>query len=151
MIGVVIGQFSSLLEILNSKGRLKTEEIDILHSTMFNLRINENIQKKVTKYYEIITEPHLGFKKDAFKYLNHSLHEKIELYQIKGTVSDLSFIHQNNSELLKSLADNMSIEFFQAGDIVIKQHDIGRSFNFIMEGLAEVFLENEDYEFFNHH
>jgi len=71
------------------------------------------------------------------------------LFQIDGTISKISFIHHNNYELLQSLADNMYIESFQAGDIIIKQNDIGRKFYFIIEGLAEVFLENEDYEFFN--
>jgi CRP-like cAMP-binding protein len=43
----------------------------------------------------------------------------------------------------------MTIESFQAGDIIIKQHEAGTKFYFIMKGFAEVMLENEDYEYYN--
>jgi signal-transduction protein with cAMP-binding, CBS, and nucleotidyltransferase domain len=43
----------------------------------------------------------------------------------------------------------MTIESFQAGDIIIKQHEAGTKFYFIMKGFAEVMIENEDYEYYN--
>ena len=73
LIGVVIAQFSNLLEILTSKQRLETEELDSLNSTMLLLRIKEKTQKKVSEFYEQINKSPYEYKKNAFYNLNNSL------------------------------------------------------------------------------
>ena len=149
LLGVVIAQFSSLLENLTSQQRRETEELDLINEVMFQLRLKETTQKRVLKFYEKMKESSYQYKERAFEKLNHSIKELIILFQIDDTLNKISFIHQNNYELVQMIAFSMTVESFQAGDVIIKQDDIGSKFYFIIQGHVEVFIDNEDYEFFN--
>lgn len=149
LLGVVIGQFSNLLEVLTFRARMKNEEVDILNTSMFQLKISEGLQQRVVDYYELVSRSKYQYKEEAFETLNHSLRELIGCFQVDCTLKNIKFIDEYNFELIQNLSEKMSIESFQTDDIIIKQHTIGRKFYFIIEGLAEVLLEHEDYEFFN--
>ncbi|CAI2370830.1 unnamed protein product [Moneuplotes crassus] len=148
LLGVVIAQFSNLLEIMTSQQRKKNEDLDTLNSSMFNFRITESMQKKVLDFYDLLYESKYQYKECAFETLNHPTREMISLFQIHDTLKSISFLHKSNFELVRSLSEKMVIETFQAGDIIIKQDDIGTKFCLIIEGLAEVFLEYQDYDFY---
>ena len=51
-----------------------------------------------------------------------------------------------NKERSKLIANHFEIKHFQAGDIILKQGEIGDKICYIINGLTEVILENQDYK-----
>lgn len=52
VLGVIIGQFSSILSDMSKKQRMENEEFDLLSSVMQSLKIPEETQERVFEYYE---------------------------------------------------------------------------------------------------
>ena len=62
----------------------------------------------------------------------------------------MSFIHIDNVREVESFACKCKVNFYLAGEIILKQGGDNNKFYFINEGLAEVIHENRDFIFFDY-
>jgi hypothetical protein len=51
-LGLLIGQFASIINDMTKKERVESEKSDFINGMMFNLRLPENIQSRILEYYE---------------------------------------------------------------------------------------------------
>ena len=116
---------------------------------MFSLQLPIELQNRVNEYYDITTESTLNYDKKAFDMLNHFLREKIVLIKSIHTFKGIWKINDKKKTKMKQIAEYLEIEHFQAGDIILKQGEIGDKICFIIDGLTEVILENEDYRYYH--
>ena len=141
LIGILIGEFADVISVLTSTARHKNEQIDMINSAMFYLKLSEDMRNRINEYYDMISESHYYYEKEAFKGLNDHLRETIIMFKAQKEISKISFINDTSSEIIKVLLLNLEIEYFLAGDIILKQGEIGHKFYFIIDGLMEVVLE----------
>ena len=69
---------------------------------------------------------------------------------MEETIKILEFVDKGNIRQIESFARHLKIEFFLAGDIIMKEGDIPNKFYFIHKGVAEALIELEDFDYFNY-
>jgi len=150
LIGVIIGEFASLLFSFTKKERMKSEEADAISNVMLTLRISEHIQNRVHEYYDKITESMFIHNSSVYDLLSPPLVNTIKLYQADMRISSLSFINPYNLKQMESFAKNLEIVHYLEGDIIIKQGDMNEYFYYMHDGLAEVIMEFIDFIYFDY-
>lgn len=150
LIGIVIGEFVSLLSAITKQERQKNDDADILNNCMATLRISEGLQNRVIEYYDNVVE--LKFIKQAKidNLVSKSLIEVIMLYQTNYKVSEIKFINPSNFKQMERLTYAFNWCFFLENDIIIKQDECNEYFYYIHEGIVEVIIESMDFMYFNH-
>lgn len=149
-IGMVIGEFASLLAAITKKERMKSEEIDIISSVMLSLRLSESIQDRVFEFYDKLTEAMYIKNSEVYSMISPQLADTVKLYQIKSSVSELSFLNQKNKRQIELFWRHVKLDFQLAGDVIIKQGTNNSYFYFVWKGLVEVLFEHYDYDYYNH-
>jgi hypothetical protein len=56
VIGVVIGEFAALISGLTKSDREANERLDIINTVMVNLRLSDDLQQRVTDYYDKVND-----------------------------------------------------------------------------------------------
>ena len=104
VIGLTIGEFSSIVSAYSANERAKTDELDIISSVMMNLRLKVDVQSRVLEYYDelmkvdFVTEPYY------YSLLSPHLSNTVKLFQIKKTIRSLSFMDIKNIREVESFA-----------------------------------------------
>lgn len=55
-IGMVIGEFASILSAMSKADRAKSEEVDVISTVMVSLKLSEDLQDRVFQYYDGMNE-----------------------------------------------------------------------------------------------
>jgi hypothetical protein len=95
-IGVVIGEFASILAAITKRERQVSEEIDIINNLMLGLRIPENLQNRVIEYHDKLSESQLIINSSFYKLLSHPFILEIKMFQTRLTVRKLDFLNPKN-------------------------------------------------------
>ena len=77
MMGLIIGEITSLLASITSKERAINEEADIVNNVMMSLKIPEPIQNRVLTYYNNLLESRFIRNKSFYKLLSQKLEKRI--------------------------------------------------------------------------
>ena len=84
VVGLIIGEFSSILSAITSREREKSEELDIISTVMTNLRLPEDVQVRALNYYEEMTKANYIINDShIYSFLSPHLSNTIKLFQIK--------------------------------------------------------------------
>ena len=103
VVGLTIGEFSSIMEAYTARNRAKNEEHDIISSTMLSLRLPEDIQSRVLNYYEELTK---GADDPSMRELVDRLAWALDrLYDVKYGLCD-------KNEALKRWNEIFNTDFF---------------------------------------
>lgn len=137
----MIGEFASLLSAMNKTDRIKNEEVDIISSIMVSLRLPEEIQDRVFEYHDGINDS---------QYVPNEHTKLIKYFQTRVGLNKISFLNSKNPLEFESFCENLEVCYFLSGDIILKQGLLNNYVYFIIEGLVEVFLEHNDFEYFDH-
>lgn len=131
VIGLTIGEFSSIITAYTARDRAKNEELDIISTVMLSLRLPEDIQSRVLEYYDELVKA--DFIKEAHYYalLSPHLSNTVKLFQIKKTISSLSFMDIKNIREVESFASKCNINYYLAGEIILKQGGHNNNFYFV--------------------
>ncbi|CAI2367321.1 unnamed protein product [Moneuplotes crassus] len=140
-IGIVIGEFASLLSAMSKTDRVKNEEIDIISSIMASLRLPEEIQDRVFEYHDGINDS---------QYVPNEHTKLMKYFQTRAGLKKISFLNPKNPLEFESFCENLEVCYFLSGDIILKQGLLNNYVYFVIEGLVEVFLEHNDFEYFDH-
>jgi len=149
-IGMVIGEFTSLLSSYTRKQTQMNEESDIVSNVMLSLRIPEHIQRRVLDYYDEVLDGKFIKNQDLFETLSSNLSGKIKYYEIRESVMKLDFMNTTNLREIEKFVQMVSIKFYLAGDILIKQDEKNEKFFYIHKGMVEVFQHSEDFLYFDY-
>lgn len=128
LIGILIGNFTDIVYVLTSNERKKNDEVDMIETLMFGLQLPENIQNRVNEYYDMISDSTYFIDSKAFEMLNETMRDSIIMYKAEKSVSKIPFIKNTADEQVKALLLHLEIEYFQSGDLILKQGEIGHKF-----------------------
>lgn len=149
VIGLTIGEFSAIITAITARDRAKNEELDIVNSVMFSLRLPENMQHRALEYYEELVKADFIKESNFYSHLSPHLSNVVKLFQIKKTMKELSFMNIENIREVESFASKCDINFYLGGDIILKQGGHNDRFYFVCQGLAEAITEYKDFIFFD--
>lgn len=102
LIGIVIGEFASLLASITKKERLKSEEFDIIATVMVSLRLPEDIQDRVLLYYDQMNEANYIKNEQIYDTISPSLTDSIKLFQTSKSINEISFLTSANLSQIES-------------------------------------------------
>lgn len=102
LIGIVIGEFASLLASITKKERLKSEEFDIIATVMVSLRLPEDIQDRVLLYYDQMNEANYIKNEQIYDTISPSLTDSIKLFQTCKSIKEISFLNFANISQIES-------------------------------------------------
>lgn len=71
------------------------------------------------------------------------------LHRTQTSLNKHRLLSDDKLEEYHDLVSQMRIETFQYGDIILKQNNINNKIFFIIEGMVEIILENQDYDFYD--
>lgn len=148
-IGMVIGEFTTLLSNLTKHERIMTEETDLINNVMLTLHLPEKIQSRVTQYYEDTTQSLFIHNPAAYRILSFWNADFIKLFQIRNSIYEISFLDAGNKRQIDSFVEHLRIEYSLPGDIILKQGGSNQKFYYIHEGLVEVAQHVQDFEFYD--
>ncbi|CAI2367246.1 unnamed protein product [Moneuplotes crassus] len=148
MFGILIGNFSNILYDFTKAERESMEVLDMITQTMFSLRLPIDMQNRVSDFFDIVTQSRMEYNKKAFKSLNHALSNKILVTQCSNTFSQFWEKGTPQERNIRKIAGYLEISHFQMGDIILKQGEKGGKVFFIIDGLTEILLENEDFQYY---
>ena len=118
-----------------------TEQMDLIESVMFNLHTPENIQNRVSEYYNNIVDSNFLGSAKLYELLSDCKSDFVKIFQI--------FTSQNQQEEIEHFVTHLKLSFCLPGDIILKQGGNNNKFYFIHEGLVEVAQHEEDFEFYD--
>lgn len=151
VVGITIGEFSAILSAITARDRAQNEELDIISIVMLNLRLPEDIQSRVLQYYDELTKANFIITEcQLYSLLSPHLSNVIKLFQIHDTLKKVSFIQIDSVREVESFATKCSVNYFLAGEIILKQGGFNDQLFIIIEGLAEVINEKRDFIFFDY-
>lgn len=110
IIGLVIGEFASLLASITKKERQISEEIDIINTVMLNLRIPENIQNRVLEYYDNLGESQFIHKNEVYTLLSPPLVLVIKMFQVHISVNGLGFLNTKDFRQIEYFCSNLEVK-----------------------------------------
>jgi len=125
------------------------EQADIVSTVMIDLKISEDLQRRVLDYYNKILESKLIRTNEFYNLLSPCRAEFIKLYQIEETVNMLTFINKKNTRQIEKFVLSLELGFYLPDDIILKQGYHNNYFYFVHEGLLEVIQNKSDFLFFN--
>lgn len=149
IIGMIIGEFSSLFSALTRKERLKNEEFDILSTLMVSLQLPESLQDRVLEYYDEITEMQY-VNPQVYTLMSILQSDKVKLFQLRMTIANVPFINKKNSYQIQMFTRHLEFSYYLAGDIILKQGFTNSTLFYVHKGLVEVILEHRELEHYNH-
>lgn len=139
-VGLIIGEFTHLLSEMTKKNTLKNEEIDIISQVMLSLKLPERIQDRVFDYYNGMNDS---------QYVTNDITRTIKYYQTRTGIRKLDFLNTETENQIDAFCENLELCYFLSGEIVLKQGLMNDYVYFIVEGLWEVILEHNDFEYFD--
>jgi len=108
---------------------------------MLSLRLPENIQDRVFDYY---------YEMSDSQYISNSLTNTVNYYQTRIGIKKLKFLNSRTENQIDALWRDLELLYFLSGDIILKQGQKNDYVYFIIEGLSEIILEHNDFEYFNY-
>lgn len=149
LIGMVIGEFASLLASITKKERLKSEELDVIATIMVSLRLPEDLQDRVLQYYDQMNEANYIKNEQIYDTISPSLKDAVKLFQNNKSIKEISFLNIANISQIESFWSSLEMMFYLPGDIVIKQGEENQYLYVVNSGIVEVILEHRDFAYFN--
>ena len=101
IIGILIGEFSSIMNDMGEKARKGNEEFDNLTSVMIGIRLPEEIQTDVLAYYEQLQNSKFVKNEQVYEYLNKCGTNAVKLFQVEEKIIGSNLIHESNQNLIR--------------------------------------------------
>jgi len=100
-IGMVIGEFASILALMTKNDRKIADEIDIINNIMLGLQLPEDIQGRVMTHYENISDSHFIKDSNLYDLLSPNLVRILKIFQIHKSIGHLSIISSEDYSQLE--------------------------------------------------
>lgn len=150
VIGILIGEFSSIMSDMSETANRQNEELDMMTSVMMGLKLPEEIQLNVLDYYLALQSCKYVHNDQVYDYLNKCITNTVKHFQVENWVIQSQLIHEDNQSLILQFASLTTMEYFQQNEIVIKQNDLSDNFYLICEGIVEVAQETRDFTYYDY-
>lgn len=121
VIGLVIGEFTYLMSNFTKSQREANEELDIINTLMVNLRLSEELQNRVSDYYDKMTESRFIKNTSIYDLLSLNFANQLKTFQVIKWLRKINFINSNYLRQVESFSSYLSIKFYLAGDLIIGQ------------------------------
>ena len=121
LMGMVIGEIASILSAMTKKEREKNEELGIIETILVDLRIEQHIQNRVFEYYEKFKESKYVNTPQVSDLMSPNLAGLGKIFQIEETITKLSFLDCKSVIQITKFVNELQVQFYLAGDIVLKQ------------------------------
>lgn len=125
------------------------DEADIMSTVMLHLRIPEPIQNRVIEYYDQMLDSMFVKSPEIYNYLSTTMGDGIKFFQIRQSVTNISFINGNHMRQIENFVSNLKISFYLPGDIILKQGCNNDKFYYIHKGIVEVLQHPSDFAYFD--
>ena len=112
VIGILIGEFSSIMSDMSETANRQNEELDMMTSVMMGLKLPEEIQLNVLDYYLALQSCKYVHNDQVYDYLNKCITNTVKHFQVENWVIQSQLIHEDNQSLILQFASLTTMEYF---------------------------------------
>jgi hypothetical protein len=112
VIGILIGEFSSIMSDMSETANRQNEELDMMTSVMMGLKLPEEIQLNVLDYYLALQSCKYVHNDQVYDYLNKCITNTIKHFQVEHWVIQSQLVHEDNQSLILQFASLTTMEYF---------------------------------------
>ena len=143
--GIVIGTISKILVSASRHKEKMREKMQDLSLLMKHYEVPRKVQTEVFSYYHNIAKSRLTDNDQKIvNELPHNLKTELEVYMVLKLVSGIPLFEGLKLRELKSVAKNLTQEFYSPGDPIIKKGTRGEKMFIISNGSVNVYNQNEE-------
>lgn len=138
---LLIGHATTLIQSLDYTKRQHREKMERVEEYMQYRRMPKELRFRVRNYFE---HRHEGksFDEDAIlAQLSQPLKEDVMKHNCRATIRAVPFLSDADPCFVSDLVTRLRYEFFQPGDLIIKQGSLGHKMYFIQSGTVKLLLD----------
>jgi hypothetical protein len=110
VVGLTIGEFSAIMSAITARDREKSEELDIISTSMISLRIPEDIQARVLEYYDELVKADFIKEAGFYSLLSPGLSNAVKLFSL-GKLEKISFLDTKSRREVESFANKCTLSY----------------------------------------
>eukprot|EP00347_Sterkiella_histriomuscorum_P022573 403337973 len=140
----ILGTIAVIIQTLNRRASRFQEQIDIANTAMKNMKLPEDLQRKVQDFM-MYTQSNLDYQKQLDMFLNMispSLRLQVTQHIFLIAISK-NIIFKGNQELIRFVVHNIITLLYLPEDIIIRQDTKAHHIFFLAQGTCEVWVRDQ--------
>ncbi|XP_064454824.1 potassium/sodium hyperpolarization-activated cyclic nucleotide-gated channel 1-like isoform X2 [Ornithodoros turicata] len=137
---LLIGHATNLIQCLDYSKRLHREKMKQIEEYMQYRRMPKDLRFRVRDYFENRYQGKV-FDEDAIlAFMSQPLREEVMKHNCRTTIRTVPFLSHADPAFVSDMATRLRYEFFQPGDVIIKEGTLGTKMYFIQTGTVKIVL-----------
>lgn len=137
---VFIGNATALITELNISEQRYREKIEEVEDLMEYRKFPNELREKIYTYYENRFSGKMFDENDIFRLLTENLHMDILRHNCRDLIKSMRIWSDADPVFIDEVVMMLRFEFFQGGDLIVKEGDLGDKMYFIEDGTVEVYV-----------
>ena len=144
MYALYIGNAANIIGNLDVTRRAYRNLWKQLEEYMAYRELPRALRAKVADYYEHRFGGHMFDVEQIFKELSEPLKQMLLAYEYRDFIRNVPFFNHGDPNFVKVLSSYFTYEFYQPGDVMVKQGAIGDRMYYLQKGVVELYFESTD-------
>ncbi|KAL3256819.1 hypothetical protein MRX96_017108 [Rhipicephalus microplus] len=139
---LLLGLCASTIQTMDYSRRLLREKLKEVEDYMQCQKFPNKLRSRMRDYFENRYEGRVFDEAKILASLSDPLREEIVNHSIRTTVRTVPFFAQSDPTFVAELVSRLRNEFFQPGDLIVKQDTVGHKMYFLQSGKVNIVHDN---------
>ncbi len=143
--GYIIGVIAGIFAKKDPSTQTYLDNLEKLRTMVQYRHISNELQERITDYYQYIYEKRLGYDESQFlNTLPNALRHAVALQLKKEVIALIPLFKNIKTDIISEIAINLKPLILTPGDYLFKADDPGNDMYFIIKGEIEILSKTED-------
>ncbi|KAL1416038.1 hypothetical protein MTO96_028377 [Rhipicephalus appendiculatus] len=142
---LLLGLCASTIQTMDYSRRLLREKLKEVEDYMQCQKFPSKLRSRMRDYFENRYEGRVFDEAKILASLSDPLREEIVNHSIRTTVRTVPFFAQSEPTFIAELVSRLRHEFFQPGDLIVKQDTVGHKMYFLQSGKVNIVHDNGEF------
>ncbi|KAH6938298.1 hypothetical protein HPB50_008356 [Hyalomma asiaticum] len=142
---LLLGLCASTIQTMDYSRRLLREKLKEVEDYMQCQKFPNKLRSRMRDYFENRYEGRVFDEAKILASLSDPLREEIVNHSIRTTVRTVPFFAQSEPTFVAELVSRLRREFFQPGDLIVKQDTVGHKMYFLQSGKVNIVHDNGEF------
>ncbi|XP_065281557.1 potassium/sodium hyperpolarization-activated cyclic nucleotide-gated channel 1-like [Dermacentor albipictus] len=142
---LLLGLCASTIQTMDYSRRLLREKLKEVEDYMQCQKFPTKLRSRMRDYFENRYEGRVFDEAKILASLSEPLREEIVNHSIRTTVRTVPFFAQSEPTFVAELVSRLRHEFFQPGDLIVKQDTVGHKMYFLQSGKVNIVHDNGEF------
>ncbi|XP_077554231.1 potassium/sodium hyperpolarization-activated cyclic nucleotide-gated channel 3-like [Haemaphysalis longicornis] len=142
---LLLGLCASTIQTMDYSRRLLREKLKEVDDYMHCQKFPRKLRSRMRDYFENRYEGRVFDEAKILASLSEHIREEITNHSIRTTVRTVPFFAQSDPTFVAELVSRLRPEFFQPGDVIVKQGTVGHKMYFLQSGKVNILLDSGEF------